>query len=388
MSGAVLPSFIFLIGPVFDSFAPAIPPDVNFNSLSPEEQAEILKNLKSPEEIRDEVTQITYIMAGLAGVICITGFLQYGFSIHAAASIATKTKIAYLEAILRQECAWFDMLNYAELSARLSKETLAIQRAIGEKYSQILFTIAMSISGLTLGFTKGWLLAFAMLGIAPIMMVGIMVFTGFMGSKVQKQIKAYGQSAGYAEQALSSIRVVVAFGQEMTEKTNYTAFLEQARVIGRSASIATGIALGFFIFCIYGAYAYAFYMGGLYVDKGIVNSTAGRVYTAGDTISVFFGVLFGMFALAGASPQFTAIIEGKAAGRLAFDVINRKPKINQDSDTGQKHVVQGEIEFRNVSFYYPSRTDQMILKNLNIKFKAGQTTAIVGPSGSGKSTIV
>ena len=50
--------------------------------------------------------------------------------------------------------------------------------------------------------------------------------------------------------------------------------------------------------------------------------------------------------------------------------------------------MKGEIEFRNVDFYYPTRPDMKVLKNFSATFKLGETTAIVGPSGSGKSTIV
>jgi ABC-type multidrug transport system fused ATPase/permease subunit len=125
----------------------------------------------------------------------------------------------------------------------------------------------MALSGLGLGFIKGWKLAFAMLGIAPIMIIGIGVFGAFMSSKTKKALKAYGQSAGYAEQALSSIRVVVAFGQEATESIIYNRFLEDAKTISRKASIGAGVAMGFFIFCIYAAYSYAFYIGAVFVDK-------------------------------------------------------------------------------------------------------------------------
>ena len=50
--------------------------------------------------------------------------------------------------------------------------------------------------------------------------------------------------------------------------------------------------------------------------------------------------------------------------------------------------LNGRIEFRNVSFTYPTRKDQVVLKNINAVFEEGKTTAIVGASGSGKSTIV
>jgi ATP-binding cassette subfamily B (MDR/TAP) protein 1 len=110
-----------------------------------------------------------------------------------------------------------------------------------------------------------------MLGVGPIMIIGISVMGVFMGSKVANQIKAYGQSAGYAEQALSSIKVVIAFGQELTEQATYTSFLGKAKEAGSKSSILAGMALGFFIFMIYASYAYAFFLGGYFVDKEIYN---------------------------------------------------------------------------------------------------------------------
>lgn len=50
-------------------------------------------------------------------------------------------------------------------------------------------------------------------------------------------------------------------------------------------------------------------------------------------------------------------------------------------------LVAGEIEFREVCFSYPSRTN-MIFEKLSFSVSAGKTIAVVGPSGSGKSTIV
>ena len=52
-----------------------------------------------------------------------------------------------------------------------------------------------------------------------------------------------------------------------------------------------------------------------------------------------------------------------------------------------KGPVQGQIEFRDVSFTYPSRDDMPILSNFNLVMPMGSVTAVVGASGSGKSTI-
>lgn len=49
--------------------------------------------------------------------------------------------------------------------------------------------------------------------------------------------------------------------------------------------------------------------------------------------------------------------------------------------------LNGEIRFENVNFAYPSRPDQIILRDFNLVLKPGQTVALVGASGSGKSTV-
>ena len=49
----------------------------------------------------------------------------------------------------------------------------------------------MSISGLTLGFTKGWSLALAMLGIGPIFIMGMCFFGNALKQKVSVVMRAY-----------------------------------------------------------------------------------------------------------------------------------------------------------------------------------------------------
>jgi ATP-binding cassette subfamily B (MDR/TAP) protein 1 len=78
-----------------------------------------------------------------------------------------------------------------------------------------------------------------------------------------------------------------------------------------------------------------------------------------------------MFCLGGSGTHFSALIEGKVAGKMAFDIIDRVSPINQDEDRSIKHPIKGEIEFKNVDFHYPTRPDVKVLKNFSAKFKLG-----------------
>ena len=69
-------------------------------------------------------------------------------------------------------------------------------------------------------------------------------------------------------------------------------------------------------------------------------------------------------------------------------MIRRTPPIELDDPKSEKHTLSGNIEFKNVDFYYPSRPDTKALNDFSAIFEKGKTTALVGPSGSGKSSIV
>lgn len=84
-----------------------------------------------------------------------------------------------------------------------------------------------------------------------------------------------------------------------------------------------------------------------------------------------------------------AFSKGKAAGYKLMEIIKQKPSIVQDTLDGKcLNEVNGNIEFKDVTFSYPSRPDVIIFRDFNIFFPAGKTVAVVGGSGSGKSTVV
>jgi ATP-binding cassette, subfamily B (MDR/TAP), member 1 len=84
-----------------------------------------------------------------------------------------------------------------------------------------------------------------------------------------------------------------------------------------------------------------------------------------------------------------AFSKGKIAGYKLLEVIRQKPSIVNDHKDGKWLAeVHGNIEFKDVTFSYPSRPDVMIFRDFSLFFPAGKTVAVVGSSGSGKSTVV
>ena len=104
---------------------------------------------------------------------------------------------------------------------------------------------------------------------------------------------------------------------------------------------------------------------------------------------VIFAVIVAAQALTQIAPQTITISKAAAAAHELFRTIDRQSKIDSLSPDGRKPPgCRGDLEFRGVSFAYPSRPNVNVLQELSLCVPANKTTAIVGPSGSGKSTIV
>lgn len=94
-------------------------------------------------------------------------------------------------------------------------------------------------------------------------------------------------------------------------------------------------------------------------------------------------------SLGQAAPDITAFIRAKTAAYPIFEMIERNTVRTSSSNNGRKlDKVEGHIQFKDVSFSYPSRPEMMIFNKLCLNIPAGKIVALVGGSGSGKSTII
>jgi ATP-binding cassette subfamily B (MDR/TAP) protein 1 len=93
--------------------------------------------------------------------------LYYSLLMTYAYRVSKKVRVAYLRAILSQEIGWFDSNNPQELSARVSKETQAIEAALGEKFGDVLRSTGLVLSGFGIAFSRGWAFSLALLVLFP-----------------------------------------------------------------------------------------------------------------------------------------------------------------------------------------------------------------------------
>ncbi|NXA15021.1 ABCBB protein, partial [Sapayoa aenigma] len=333
-------------------------------------------------DIEQEMTRFAGYYGGIGCAILVLGYLQICFWVMSAARQIQKIRKAYFRKIMRMDVGWFDCTSVGELNTRISDDVNKINEAIADQVAIFIQRITTFVCGFLLGFVSGWKLTLVIIAVSPLLGVGAAVYGLAVAKLTGRELKAYAKAGAVADEVLSSIRTVAAFGGEKKEVERYDKNLVFAQHWGIRKGIIMGLFTGYMWLIIFLSYALAFWYG----SKLVLEE---EEYSPGTLLQVFFGVLVGALNLGQASPCLEAFATGRGAAANIFETIDKKPTIDCMSEDGYKlDKVRGEIEFHNVTFHYPSRPDIKILDNLNMVIKAGETTAFVGASGAGKSTTI
>uniref|UniRef100_A0A9J8CYY6 ABC-type xenobiotic transporter n=1 Tax=Cyprinus carpio carpio TaxID=630221 RepID=A0A9J8CYY6_CYPCA len=372
-NGAVLPLMVIVFGDMTNSFvddtiADNLPPNVTLPQ-------------SSNETLGEQMTRhaINYSIMGF--VVLVAAYMQVAFWTLAAGRQVKKLRKKFFHSIMKQEIGWFDVNETGQLNTRLTDDVYKINEGIGDKLGMLLQSLSTFLAGIIIGFVKGWKLTLVILAISPLLGISAAIIGKVMTSFTSREQTAYAKAGAVAEEVLSSIRTVFAFGGQKKEILRYHKNLEDAKNIGIRKAITVNIAMGFTFFMIFMSYALAFWYGSTLILAG--------EYDIGMLLTIFFSVVIGAYGIGQTSPNIQSFSSARGAAHKVFQIIDHEPKINSFSEEGYKlDFVKGNIEFKNIHFTYPSRQDVKVLNGMNLKVMSGQTIALVGSSGCGKSTTI
>uniref|UniRef100_A0AAQ4Q1P5 Bile salt export pump n=1 Tax=Gasterosteus aculeatus aculeatus TaxID=481459 RepID=A0AAQ4Q1P5_GASAC len=367
--GSAQPLMLLVFGLLTDTF---IEYDIELNELR-DPRKELL-------DIEHEMTNFAFYYVGIAAAVFLLGYFQISMWVKSAARQIQLIRKMYFSKVMRMEIGWFDCTSVGELNTRMSDDINKINDAIADQVAIFLQRFTTFVCGFSVGFVKGWKLTLVIVAASPLIGVGAGLM--FVAKLTGMELQAYAKAGAIADEVLSSIRTVAAFGGEAKEVQRYDKNLISAQRWGIRKGLIMGFFSGYMWLVIFMCYGLAFWYGSsLVVDT--------EEYTPGTLLQVFFGVLIAAMNLGQASPCLEAFAAGRGAATIIFETIEREPEIDCLSEAGYKlDRVKGDIEFHNVTFHYPSRPEVKILDGLSVPVKSGETTAFVGPSGAGKSTAI
>ncbi|XP_004239490.2 ABC transporter B family member 15 [Solanum lycopersicum] len=325
--------------------------------------------------------RLLYVAIGVGISACIGGICWT----RSAERQTSRIRMEYLKSVLRQEVSFFDKQDGSsstsfQVVSTISADAHSIQDAIAEKIPNCIAHLSTFIFGLILAFYLSWRLALASVPFSLGFVIPGVAFGKLLMIQGMKMKDAYGVAGSVAEQAISSIRTVYSYVGENETLKRFSIGLEESLNLGVKQGLTKGLLLGS-MGMIYVSWAFQSWAGSVLVaNRG---ESGGRVFIS--ALCVVLGGLSCMSAL----PNISFIVEATTAAARIFELIDRVPQI--DSEDGKGKIlayVRGDIEFKEVTFIYPSRRDVQVLQDFSLKVKAGKTVAIVGGSGSGKSTVI
>ncbi len=283
--------------------------------------------------------------------------------------------------LIRLPIEYFEKHRVGELNSRISSDISMLQETLTSTLSQFIRQIVIISGGITLLILTSFKLTIFMLAVMPAIVLLAVVFGRYirrLSKRVQKEIAV---SNTIVEETLQGIQSVKTYTNEFFEMARYRRKTNEIAKIGMRSGKYRGAFTAFIILGIFGAMVAVIWKGAILLSQGAID--AGQLFS----FVIYTGFIAG--TIGGLAGVFTSIQRFIGATEDLFEVYEEELEEIKDisEPLNPTDTLSGEIEFKDLTFSYPSRPDDSVLKELSFKIRPKQLVALVGVSGSGKTTI-
>jgi len=304
----------------------------------------------------------------------ITNYLFVKIGLQALLKLRTDL-YSYLQSL---SLKYHDARRSSDSSFRVAYDSQSIQTIYNKGFTNI-FGSTITLAGtFVIMMRLDWQLTLLSLAIVPPIVAAIYFFAHRIRREstfIQEQESAM---LAQAQEGLSSIRMVHAFGREEFEVRQFHRQARQSLQANLRLTLTNvNSALVISTLMVIGTAA-MYYVGTLHVLAGTL--------TLGSLL-VFSAYLLMLYQPLESLTYTAWAMEGAAAGaKRCFEVLDRQDDVVDSPKAIAILSARGSIEFQNVSFAYAQ--DRGVLHNLDLTISPNQIVALVGGTGAGKSTLL
>jgi len=304
----------------------------------------------------------------------ITNYIFVKIGLQALLKLRTDL-YAYLQSL---SLKYHDVRRSSDSSFRVAYDSQSIQTIYNKGFTGIFGSVITLIGTFAIMVRLDWQLTLLSLGIVPLIIVAIYFFAHRIRREstfIQEQESAV---LAQAQEGLSSIRMVHAFGREQFEVMQFHQQARQSLQANLRLTLTNvNSALVISTLMVFGTAA-MYYVGTLHVLAGTL--------TLG-TLLVFSAYLLMLYQPLESITYTAWAMEGATAGaKRCFEVLDREDDVVDSPNAVAIESAKGAIGFHNVSFGYAQ--DRQVLHAVDLRIEPNQMIAIVGGTGAGKSTLL
>ncbi len=274
--------------------------------------------------------------------------------------------------------SFYDEQKVGQLMNRITNDTFALGELYHHGPEDIVISLLKFFGTFIILMMINVPLTLIIFFFLPIMAGYAFYFNKRMNSALRTSKDRIGDINAQVEDTLAGIRIVKSFTNEDVEKRKFTyennRFVDSRRNGYKSEAYFSNGVIAFTQLLT----VVVIVFGGISIVNGSLDVADLLTY------SLYIGILIEPIRT---SLNFARLYQEGITGFDRFmDVLEVEPDIHDSADAIELTHVQGNVEFRNVSFKYKEGYDH-VLKNISLNIKAGEYIALVGTSGVGKTTL-
>lgn len=346
-------------------------------------------NLYVPWIVRDVIDKVfqnkdsdllNLISLGIVVIFFARGIFYYGQSYlmnYVGESIVIDVRGIVYRKLMTLSTHFFDTNKLGTIMSYVTNDVAALQGAMVANSIEIITETSVLIGSVGAMVYLDWKLTLFTFCTFPV----VLFFMDFFGKKIRKSghriQQATADITSILQETLAATRVVKSFVREPYEiarfdqqnKANFYANMKSAKLMGTLSPVIEFIAA-------LGATAIIWFGG---------RSVIGGDITAGSLVAFLVYAINISNPIKRIARVLGSIQKALAAAERVFYIMDLTDTIPQKPDAITLPSVEGNVEFRHVSFAY--NKGETILHDVSFSAKPGQAIALVGPSGAGKSTV-
>ena len=313
-------------------------------------------------------------------------FLAVTF-LNGFSAITCNMKKEVVEKYLSLHVAYFDIDDNSPgaLLTKLSIDTTQLNSIILTLVGDVLTTVGNVITGLTIGFIYDWRLTLISICFIPFIVTAFVIAKDSVRAVTKKKDNRTDIEAGaMLSECVINTKTIFSFNFQQPAVDMYLGLLLDETTQYIKDSLWKGFFLGFGAFATYACNATIFYSAKEFILKFSL-SFDDFMYAACSLFMMVAGLSVGLNGISDYPKAKRAFISVFKTMRTQSLI---PPFLRDNQGKIEPENMQGKIEFRNVTFAYPTKPEIDVLKGVSFVIYPGQSAGMVGYSGCGKSTII
>ncbi|XEC97811.1 ABC transporter ATP-binding protein [Paenibacillus tarimensis] len=324
------------------------------------------------------ILDILGLLAGLYVISAVFGYLQQYLMAGVAQNTVYRLREEVNDKLSRLPLKFFDSRSNGDILSRAVNDVDNISNTLQQSLTQLITSIITLVGVVVMMLTINPLLTLILIITLPLSFVVTAAVAKRSQTHFKNQQKLLGELNGHVEEMYTGHRIVKAFGREKQSIGTFDGINVELYEAGWKAQFISGIIMPLMMFINNIGYVLVCVVGGVLVTQNAIR--------IGD-IQAFIQYARQFSQPIMQTANIANVIQSTiASAERVFELLDEEEEKPEAEDAKTNVSPSGDVEFRSVKFGYTD--DQVLISDMNLNVKAGQTIAIVGPTGAGKTTLI